>query len=256
MELKNSHAIITGGASGLGAATANKVIDRGGKVTIIDLDEQRAAATVEKLGTNNSHSWAMDVTDEEGINRTIEAAKEQFGEISLLANCAGIGSPGRIIGKKGVLALKDYAKVISVNLIGSFNVLKAVAASMQNNDTDDDGCRGLIVNTASVAGYEGQVGQVAYSSSKGGIIGLTLPAARDLAQYGIRVVTIAPGLFATPMMDGLPADVQESLAKGTPFPQRLGKATEYAELLISIFDNNMINGETIRLDGAVRLASR
>ena len=256
MELKNSHAIITGGASGLGAATASKVIDRGGKVTIIDLDEQRAAATVEKLGTNNSHSCAMDVTDEEGINRTIEAAKEQFGEISLLANCAGIGSPGRIIGKKGVLALKDYAKVISVNLIGSFNVLKAVAASMQNNDTDDDGCRGLIVNTASVAGYEGQVGQVAYSSSKGGIIGLTLPAARDLAQYGIRVVTIAPGLFDTPMMDGLPADVQESLAKGTPFPQRLGKATEYAELLISIFDNNMINGETIRLDGAVRLASR
>jgi NAD(P)-dependent dehydrogenase (short-subunit alcohol dehydrogenase family) len=256
VKLKNSHAIITGGASGLGAATAIKVIDRGGKVTIIDLDEQRAAATVEKLGTNNSHSWAMDVTDEEGINRTIEAAKEEFGEISLLANCAGIGSPGRIIGKKGVLALKDYAKVISVNLIGSFNVLKAVATSMQNNDTDDDGCRGLIVNTASVAGYEGQVGQVAYSSSKGGIIGLTLPAARDLAQYGIRVVTIAPGLFDTPMMDGLPADVQESLAKGTPFPQRLGKATEYAELLISIFDNNMINGETIRLDGAVRLASR
>ena len=255
MKLENSHAIITGGASGLGAATAAKIIKEGGKVTIVDLDEQKASATVESLGGNSQYQIA-DVTDEDGIDRAINAAQNEFGEVSLLANSAGIGSPGRIIGRKGVLPLADYTRVISVNLIGSFNVLKATANSMQRNRTDEDGCRGLIVNTASVAGYEGQVGQVAYASSKGGIIGLTLPAARDLAQYGIRVVTIAPGLFDTPMMDGLPQDVQESLAKGTPFPQRLGKAGEYAELVISIFNNNMINGETIRLDGAVRLAPR
>lgn len=255
MKLQHCHAMVTGGASGLGAATAAKIIEKGGKATIVDQDEQRAMATSSTLGENSQYLVA-DVTDEAGIVTAVNEAQKEFGQISLLANCAGIGSPGRIMGRNGVLPLANYSKVISVNLIGSFNVLKAVANVMQNNATDEDGCRGLIVNTASVAGFEGQVGQVAYSSSKGGIIGLTLPAARDLAQYGIRVVTIAPGLFDTPMMDGLPQDVQDSLAKGTPFPQRLGKAHEYAKLVLSIFENNMINGETIRLDGAVRLAPR
>ena len=255
MKLENCHAIITGGASGLGAATAAKIIGEGGKATIIDQDEQTAISTSAALGENSQYLVA-DVTDEAGIINAVDDAQKNFGQISLLANCAGIGSPGRILGRKGVLPLANYSKVISVNLIGSFNVLKAVANVMQDNTADGDGCRGLIVNTASVAGFEGQVGQVAYSSSKGGIIRLTLPAARDLAQHGIRVVTIAPGLFDTPMMDGLPQDVQDSLAKGTPFPQRLGKAHEYAELVLSIFTNNMINGETIRLDGAVRLAPR
>ncbi len=255
MELERCHAVITGGASGLGAATAAAVINNGGKATIFDRDEGRGSETAKTLGKTARFRLA-DVTDETDIANAITEAVEAFGPISLVINCAGVGTPGRIISRKGVLPLATYTNVIMINLVGSFNVMKASAEAMQTNDTDADGCRGLIVNTASVAGYEGQVGQVAYSSSKGGIIGLTLPAARDLAQFGIRVVTIAPGLFDTPMMGSLPDDVQESLAKGTPFPQRLGTSEEYAELALAIFKNNMINGETIRLDGAVRLAPR
>ena len=255
MELGSCHAIVTGGASGLGAATAAAVIDSGGKATILDRDAARGPETAARLGGSARFRLA-DVTDETDIANAIKEAIEAFGQISLVVNCAGIGTPGRIISRKGVLPLATYTNVIMINLVGSFNVMKASAEVMQTNDTDADGCRGLIVNTASVAGYEGQVGQVAYSSSKGGIIGLTLPAARDLAQFGIRVVTIAPGLFDTPMMGALPDDVQESLAKGTPFPQRLGTSEEYADLALAIFRNNMINGETIRLDGAVRLAPR
>lgn len=255
MELNSCHALVTGGASGLGAATAAAVINHGGTATILDRDDQRGSETAKNLGDAARFRLA-DVTDEADIATAITEAVEAFGPISLVVNCAGIGTPGRIISRKGVLPLATYTNVIMVNLVGSFNVMKASAEAMQSNDTDKDGCRGLIINTASVAGYEGQVGQVAYSSSKGGIIGLTLPAARDLAQFGIRVVTIAPGLFDTPMMGSLPEDVQESLAKGTPFPQRLGTSEEYAQLAVAIFNNNMINGETIRLDGAVRLAPR
>jgi len=255
MELNSCHALVTGGASGLGAATVATVLKNGGKTTILDLDEQRGSETAKTLGGAARFRLA-DVSDEDDIAEAIAEAVESFGPISLVVNCAGIGTPGRIISRKGVLPLATYTKVIMINLVGSFNVMKAAAEVMQTNDTDEDGCRGLIINTASVAGYEGQIGQVAYSSSKGGIIGLTLPAARDLAQFGIRVVTIAPGLFDTPMMGSLPEDVQESLAKGTPFPQRLGTSEEYAKLAIAIFSNNMINGETIRLDGAVRLAPR
>lgn len=255
MELKNCHAIVTGGASGLGAATAAAVVSRGGKVTIFDRDESEGLAAVKRIG-DNAHFQKVDVTSEPDISSSIAKAINRFGKFSLVVNCAGVATPGRIIGRKGVLPLATYTDVIMINLVGSFNVLKASAEAMQNNEGDADGCKGLIVNTASVAGYEGQVGQAAYASSKGGIISLTLPAARDLSQFGIRVVTIAPGLFETPMMKGLPEDVQSSLAKGTPFPQRFGTSEEYAELVLAIFNNNMINGETIRLDGAVRLAPR
>lgn len=255
MELNSCHAIVTGGASGLGAATAAAVVNNGGTTTILDRDDQRGSETAKNLGDAARFRLA-DVTNESDIATAVTEAVEAFGPISLVVNCAGVGTPGRILSRKGVLPLATYTNVIMINLVGSFNVMKASAEAMQTNDTDTDGCRGLIINTASVAGYEGQVGQVAYSSSKGGIIGLTLPAARDLAQFGIRVVTIAPGLFDTPMMGSLPEDVQESLAKGTPFPQRLGTSEEYAKLAVAIFNNNMINGETIRLDGAVRLAPR
>ncbi|MDP6351675.1 MAG: SDR family NAD(P)-dependent oxidoreductase [Alphaproteobacteria bacterium] len=255
MDLKTCHAIVTGGASGLGAATAAAVIAAGGKATLFDRDGERGQPTAAELGSRARFRLA-DVTDEDDIAAAVAEAAEAFGAPTLVVNCAGIGTPGRIIGRKGVLALDTYTTVIMINLIGTFNVLKAAANVMRTNDTDDDGCRGVIVNTASVAGYEGQVGQAAYSSSKGGIIGLTLPAARDLAQYGIRVVTIAPGLFLTPMMQSLPKEAQESLAAGTPFPRRLGTAAEYGELVKTIYTNNMLNGETIRLDGAVRLAAR
>ncbi|SVB56434.1 uncharacterized protein METZ01_LOCUS209288 [marine metagenome] len=255
MELNSCHAIVTGGASGLGAATAAAVVNNGGTTTILDRDDQRGSETAKNLGDAARFRLA-DVTNESDVATAVTEAVEAFGPISLVVNCAGVGTPGRILSRKGVLPLATYTNVIMINLVGSFNVMKASAEAMQTNDTDTDGCRGLIINTASVAGYEGQVGQVAYSSSKGGIIGLTLPAARDLAQFGIRVVTIAPGLFDTPMMGSLPEDVQESLAKGTPFPQRLGTSEEYAKLAVAIFNNNMINGETIRLDGAVRLAPR
>lgn len=255
MDPKTCNAVVTGGASGLGAATAEAIIAAGGKVTMLDVNAEAGEALARKLGSASRFRKA-DVTDEADITAALDEAVAAFGPVTFVVNCAGVATPGRIIGRKGVLPLDTYKNVIMINLVGSFNVMKAGAAAMQNNEPDSDGCRGLVINTASVAGYEGQVGQAAYASSKGGIIGLTLPAARDLAQWGIRVCTIAPGLFLTPMMAGLPQDVQDSLAAGTPFPKRLGTAAEYADLAMAIYRNNMLNGETIRLDGAVRLAAR
>jgi NAD(P)-dependent dehydrogenase (short-subunit alcohol dehydrogenase family) len=255
MELSNCHAIVTGGASGLGAATSAKVIAAGGKATILDRDVERGEAKAKELG-DNARFRALDVTDEADAVAAIAESIEAFGPVTLAVNCAGVGTPGRIISRKGVLPLDTYTTVIMINLVGTFNVLKAAADAMQHNDGDADGCRGLIVNTTSVAGYEGQVGQAAYASSKGGVIGLTICAARDLSQFGIRVMTVAPGLFLTPMMEGLPEAAQASLAAATPFPNRLGTAEEYADLVASIYGNNMLNGEVIRLDGAVRLATR
>jgi NAD(P)-dependent dehydrogenase (short-subunit alcohol dehydrogenase family) len=231
------------------------VTRNGGRVSLLDRNADQGNAKAAELGSSAQFHTA-DVADEADISKTIEAAIAAFGPISLVVNCAGIATPGRILGRNGPLSLDTYKTVIMVNLVGTFNVMKKCADSMQHNNPDSDGCRGLIINTASVAAYEGQVGQAAYASSKGGIVGLTICAARDLAQFGIRVMTIAPGLFETPMMQGLPKDVQESLAAGTPFPKRLGTAIEYADLVQSIFGNNMLNGEVIRLDGAVRLAAR
>ena len=255
MGLGTCHAIVTGGASGLGAATAAKVIGAGGKVTILDRDSERGEAKAAELG-ERARFASLDVTDEDGAFAAVDASVDAFGQLTLTVNCAGIGTPGRILSRKGPLPLETYKNVIMVNLVGTFNVMKASADAMQYKDGDEDGARDLIVNTSSVAGYEGQVGQAAYASSKGGVIALTICAARDLSQFGIRVNTIAPGLFLTPMMGALPDDVQASLAAATPFPKRLGTAEEYADLVAYMYGSNILNGETIRLDGAVRLAPR
>jgi len=255
MDFSKSHAVVSGGASGLGAATAEAVITAGGRVTILDRDVERGQARAKALGERARFQQA-DVTDEEEIERAVAGTVEAFGPLTLAVSCAGIATPGRVLGKEGPLKLDTYKTVVMINLIGTFNFMKASAQAMQTNETDEDGCRGVVVNTASVAAYEGQIGQAAYASSKGGVVGLTLPAARDLASVGIRVATIAPGLFMTPMMAGLPEKVQQSLAESTPFPKRLGKAEEYAQTVADIYRNNMLNGCVIRLDGAVRLAPR
>ena len=255
MRIADCHAIVTGGASGLGAATAARIVAEGGKVTLLDRDAGKGEAHAAALGAS-ARFRRLDVVDEADMTAAVGESIEAFGPLTLMTSCAGVANPGRILGRKGVLPLDSYRTVISINLIGSFNAMKAAADAMRHNEPDSGGCRGLIVNTASVAAYEGQVGQAAYASSKGGLVGLTLPAARDLAQYGIRVMTVAPGLFLTPLMEGLPEDVQESLAAGTPFPKRLGTPEEYADMVAAVYANDMLNGEVIRLDGAVRLAAR
>lgn len=255
MQIEDRHAAVTGGASGLGAATAARIVADGGRVTILDRDADKGEAHAAALG-DRARFRRLDVTDEADMTAAIGEAVAAFGPLILMASCAGVANPGRILGRNGVLPLDSYKTVIAINLVGSFNAMKAAADAMRHNEPDSGGCRGLIVNTASVAAYEGQVGQAAYASSKGGLVGLTLPAARDLAQYGIRVMTVAPGLFLTPLMEGLPEDVQRSLAANTPFPKRLGTAEEYADLVAAICANDMLNGEVIRLDGAVRLAAR
>lgn len=255
MDFTTCHAVVTGGASGLGAATVAHIVTAGGKVTVLDRDAERGHTTAAKFG-DNARFCQLDVTEEQGMVNAITGSIEAYGPLTLAVACAGIGTPGRILSRKGPLPLETYKTVVNVNLIGTFNTMKAAADAMQSNEPDADGSRGVMVCTSSVAAYEGQVGQAAYASSKGGIVGLTISAARDLAQFGIRVMTIAPGLFLTPLMAGLPEDVQASLAAATPFPQRLGSAEEFARLVGTIYENNMLNGETIRLDGAVRLAAR
>ena len=255
MDITTCHAIITGGASGLGRATAQRVVADGGMVTILDRDTARGQEAAKELGATARFA-ELDVTDEAAMTGAVADAVAELGPVTLAVACAGVATPGRILGRAGVLALETYKTVIMVNLIGTFNLMKAAAERMQHNQPDADGGRGVIVNTASVAAYEGQVGQAAYASSKGGVVGLTLPAARELAQFGIRVMTIAPGLFLTPMMSGLPEEVQASLAASTPFPKRLGAPAEYADLVACIYRNDMLNGAVIRLDGAVRLAAR
>ena len=255
MDLNICHAIVTGGASGLGAATGARIIKAGGKVTLLDRDAEKGAACAAELG-ERARFTALDVIDEQGMVDAIVGSIEAFGPLTLAVACAGIATPGRILGRKGVLPLETYKTVIMVNLVGTFNMMKAAADAMQHNAADADGGRGVIVGTASVAAYEGQIGQAAYASSKGGIVSLTISTARDLAQHGIRVMTIAPGLFLTPLMETLPEDVRESLAASTPFPKRLGTPEEFADLVAAIYGNTMLNGEVIRLDGAVRLAAR
>ena len=255
MRIADCHAIVTGGASGLGAAAAARIVAGGGKVTLFDRDADKGAAHAAALGAA-ARFRRIDVVDEADMTAAVGESVAAFGPLTLMASCAGVANPGRILGRKGVLPLDSYKTVVAINLFGSFNAMKAAADAMRHNEPDSGGCRGLIVNTASVAAWEGQIGQAAYASSKGGLVGLTLPAARDLAQYGIRVMCIAPGLFLTPLMESLPRDVQESLAANTPFPRRLGRPEEFADLLAAIYANDMLNGETIRLDGAVRLAPR
>jgi NAD(P)-dependent dehydrogenase (short-subunit alcohol dehydrogenase family) len=249
MQLDNTSAIVTGGASGLGAATAKALADKGVKVFALDLLVEDAPAV------DGVTYVATDVTEPEQVRAAVARAAEA-APLRTVVNCAGIGPSMRILGKKGVHDLDAYATVIKVNLIGSFNVMALGAERIAETDPDEQGQRGVIINTASIAAYDGQVGQAAYSSSKGGIVGLTLPAARDLAQYGIRVTTIAPGIVETPMLATVSEEFRAGLAAGVPFPQRLARPEEYAQLALAIIDHDYLNGEVIRMDGALRMAPR
>ena len=253
MEFSQVKAVVTGGASGLGEATVRRIAESGGKAAIFDLNAERAHKLIEELGEESVVYMETDVTDAGQVESKINAAVEQFGAINLIVNCAGIGTPGKVLSKGTPIALDQFEKVIKVNLIGSFNVIRVAAAAMQKNEPNEEGERGVIISTASVAAYEGQIGQAAYSASKGGVVSMTLPIARELARDGIRVMAIAPGLMETPMVEGLPDAAIASLSAAVPFPARLGKPAEYAQLVESIAANPMLNGETIRLDGAIRM---
>jgi NAD(P)-dependent dehydrogenase (short-subunit alcohol dehydrogenase family) len=252
MQLNQVKAIITGGASGLGLAVARQLVANGGKVTLFDVNDANGQAAASELG-DAARFLRTDVTSEDGVATNAAAAHHAMGGLNLVMNCAGILGAGRVLGKQGAMALASFSATVMVNLVGSFNVAKAGAALMQHNDRGEDGERGVIINTASVAAYEGQIGQAAYSASKGGVVGMTLPMARELARFGIRVATIAPGIFWTPMVDGMSDEVQASLGASIPFPARLGQPEEFASTVAFILGNRYINGETIRLDGAVRL---
>ena len=252
MQLNQVQAVITGGASGLGNAVAQFVVGKGGKVALLDVNEEKGRQAADALG-NGTRFFCTDVTSESGVTANVSAAREAMGGLNVVMNCAGILGAGRMLGKEGPMPLSQFQATVMVNLVGSFNVAKAGAALIQHNEAGEDGERGVIINTASVAAYEGQIGQAAYSASKGGVVGMTLPMARELARFGIRVATIAPGIFWTPMVDGMPEAVQQSLSASIPFPSSLGKPAEFAEAVGFILGNRYINGETIRLDGAVRL---
>ncbi len=256
MQAASIRAVVTGGVSGLGLAVAQHLVAGGGKVALFDVNEEKGEAAVAELGTDKAAFFKTDVTDEAGVATNVAAAKAFLGGLNACINCAGILGAGRVLGREGAMKLSQFQATVLVNLVGSFNVAKACAEQMQGNDAGTDGERGVIVNTASVAAYEGQIGQAAYSASKGGVVGMTLPMARELARFGIRVNTIAPGIFWTPMVDGMPDDVQKSLAASIPFPSRLGKPEEFADLVAYILGNTYLNGETIRLDGATRLAPK
>jgi len=252
MKMGEVKAIVSGGASGLGEATVRNIIKQGGKAAILDLSEERGQKLVEELG-ESAVFVKTDVTSEQDVSNAVSKAIDSFGSINTVVNCAGIGIAAKLLSRKGVHSLDMFSKVISINLIGTFNVIRLASEQMTNNEPNETGERGVIINTASVAAFDGQIGQAAYSASKGGVVGMTLPIARELAAYGIRVMTIAPGLFHTPMFDSLPVEARDSLGKMVPFPQRLGFPEEYAHLAESIITNPMLNGETIRLDGAIRM---
>ncbi len=252
MQLSSAKAVITGGASGLGQATAESVIQAGGQVVILDINDEQGDASAAKLGERAKYV-KTDVANEDSVKAAIKSADEFMSGITLAVNCAGIATAGRTLGREGPWPAENFNRVIQVNLVGSYNVSKEAAAIMQLNDANDNGERGVIISTASIAAFEGQIGQAAYSASKSGVVGMMLPLAREFAQFGIRVNTIAPGIFMTPMIAGMPPEVQESLGKQVPFPPRLGRPEEYADTAAYIYGNAMVNGETIRVDGAIRM---
>jgi NAD(P)-dependent dehydrogenase (short-subunit alcohol dehydrogenase family) len=252
MELKNTVALVTGGASGLGEACVRRFVEAGGKVIIVDRDVDKGSALTSELG-ESTRFIQTDVTSEADVTAAVSAAYDTFGGLNIVVNCAGIGWAERTVAKSGPHALDLFETVIKINLIGTFNVIRLAASRMVNNDPNAEGERGVIINTASVAAFDGQIGQAAYSASKGGIVGMTLPIARDLSRNGIRVMTIAPGLFDTPLLAMLPEEARISLGQQVPFPPRLGQPAEYAHLAAAIVENPMLNGETIRLDGAIRM---
>jgi len=255
MDLGNCRAVVTGGASGLGLAVAQRVVAGGGRVTLLDVQREAGEAARRELGEHATFA-ACDVTDEAAVEAAVRAAHEAMGGLTLAVACAGIGTPGKLLGREGPMSAAFFERVLRINVTGTFNLGRAAADLMQHNEPDAGGERGVLVHTASVAAYEGQIGQVAYSASKAAVIGMVLPMARELARSGIRVMAIAPGLFATPMLTGLPPEVQESLGAQVPFPSRLGRPAEFAELVATIYGNPMLNGSTIRLDGAIRMQPR
>ena len=255
MQLDQVRAVVTGGASGLGHAVAQHLVAHGGKVALFDVNDEKGHAAAQELG-GAARFFKTDVTSEEGVTANVAAAHAAMGGLNMVMNCAGILGAGRVLGKQGPMPLKTFATTVMVNLVGSFNVAKAGAALMQANEPGEDGERGVIVNTASIAAYEGQIGQAAYSASKGGIVGMTLPMAREFARIGVRVMTIAPGVFHTPMVDGMPEQVYQSLCAQVPYPSRLGKPEEFAATVAYILTTRYLNGSVIRLDGAIRMTPK
>ncbi|MBB1609701.1 MULTISPECIES: 3-hydroxyacyl-CoA dehydrogenase [Pseudomonas] len=256
MHIQDKVFLITGGGSGLGAATAKTLVEAGARVLLADVNAEAGAARVAELGEGRARFVRTDVTSEADGRAAVEAALESFGALHGLANCAGVAPAEKVLGRNGPHGLDSFARAVNINLVGSFNMLRLAAEAMARNEPDAGGERGVIVNTASVAAFDGQIGQAAYAASKAGVVGMTLPIARELARHGIRVMTIAPGIFETPMMAGMPQEVRDSLGASVPFPPRLGRPDEFAALVRHIVENSMLNGEVIRLDGAIRMAAK
>ncbi len=255
MDIKGSVAVVTGGASGLGEACVRDLVKQGGRAAILDFAEERGEKVASEMG--DAVIFCMtDVTDEETVQAAVDKTIEAFGAIHVAVNCAGVGAPAKVLGKEGPMGMDHFNRVVQINLIGTMNVIRLAAEKMVGNTPNEDGEKGVVINTASVAAFDGQIGQAAYSASKAGVVGMTLPIAREFADYGIRIVTIAPGLFNTPMLQGLPENVQEALNKMVPFPKRVGKPSEFSKMVQAIIENAMLNGEVIRLDGALRMAAR
>lgn len=253
MNLKDKLAVITGGASGLGEATAKMLLNSGAKVVLLDLNQEQLEKTGAEIG---AATYPCDISNDQAVDDAFETIKQEHGSVQICINCAGVAPAQKILSKKGPISLEHFRKTIDINLVGTLNCLKNAAAQMAETDATDTGERGVIINTASIAASEGQIGQAAYSASKGGVVAMTLPIARELASLGIRVVTISPGLMATPMLLSMPQEVQDSLSKQPPFPNRFGLPEEYARLVRDILENPMINGTNIRFDGAMRMAAR
>ena len=255
MEIKDSVAVVTGGASGLGEACIRNFLSKGGKVSILDFAEERGQKVASELG-DAALFCLTDITKEKDVQAALDKTVEAFGAIHVAVNCAGVGIPAKVLGKEGPMSMAHFNKVVQINLIGTMNVVRLAAEKMVKNQGNDDGEKGVVINVASVAAFDGQIGQAAYSASKAGVAGMTLPIAREFAEYGIRVMTIAPGIFRTPMLEALPENVQEALGKMVPFPKRLGEPSEFAALVQHIVENSMLNGEVIRFDGALRMAAK
>ena len=255
MQIQDQHFVVTGGSSGLGQGVATHLIEMGAKVSLFDVNEVAGAQTASELGSA-AEFFQCDITCESSVTDALASAMGRFGSINGLINCAGIPGAKRILGKQGIHDLESFSRIVQVNLVGTFNMIRLAAEQMQTNSPGEDGERGVIISTASVAAFDGQVGQAAYAASKAGVASMTLPLARELARFGIRVLTIAPGLFKTPMMDTLPEEVQKSLGESVPFPKRLGEPREFAQLVQQMIENRLLNGETVRLDGSIRLAAQ
>lgn len=255
MDIKDSVAVVTGGASGLGEATVRKFVADGGKVSILDLQAEKGRHLAEELG-DDAIFCMTDVTDEQSVQQAMAKTVDSFGGVHVAVNCAGVGDAAKVLGKKGPMPMDHFSRVVKINLVGTMNVIRLAAEKMVVNAPNEDGEKGVVINTASAAAYDGQIGQAAYSASKAGVVGMTLPIAREFAGYGIRIVTVAPGLFETPLLLALPEKVRLALGQMVPFPRRLGHPAEFAMLAGQIVENPMLNGETIRLDGAIRMAAK